>query len=74
MPVVEPNHAGLAEIVTATGGGRLYDHTDPQGLSKALAALLADPAEASRLAEVGRASVLTDFTADAMARRFAAAL
>ena len=74
VPVVEPNHAGLAEIVTATGGGVLYDHTDPRGLSEALAALLADPASAARLAEVGRARVLSEFTADAMARRFAAAL
>ena len=74
VPVVEPNHAGLAEIVTATGGGVLYDHTHPHGLANALVSLLENPAEASRLADAGRDKVLTDFTADAMARRFAEAL
>lgn len=70
VPVVEPNHAGLAEVVTATGGGILYDHTDPEGLANALEQLLQNPAQAAALASIGRATVLTNFTAEAMARNF----
>lgn len=71
VPVVEPEHAGLAEVVRATGGGMLCAPDDPEALASALEAILRDGAGRRALAAAGRAAVLTDFTADRMARDFA---
>ncbi len=72
VPVVEPDHAGLTEVVQATGGGVLCAPDDPEALAHALEALLRDEPKRLALAAKGRATVLTEFTADRMARDFAA--
>ncbi len=72
VPVVEPDHAGLTEVVNATGGGVLCAPDDAAALADALEALLRDEPRRLALAEHGRAKVLEDFTADRMARDFAA--
>lgn len=72
VPVVEPDHAGLTEVVNATGGGVLCAPDDAAALADALEALLRDEPWRLALAEHGRAKVLEDFTADRMARDFAA--
>ena len=72
VPVVEPNHAGLAEVVTATQGGLLYDHTQPEALANALETLLQNPDLRTHHAALGRQNVLEKFSAQAMATHFAA--
>lgn len=70
VPVVEPDHAGLAELVTATGGGILYDHSTAAALADALDSLLHNPSLAISLARVGYTTVHQRFTADVMAENF----
>ena len=72
VAVVEPEHAGLTEVVQATGGGVLCAPDDPGALAEALESLLRDEPRRLALATHGRATVLTDFTADRMALDFAA--
>lgn len=68
VPVVEPRHGGLTEVVEATGGGLLYDAEVPGALAETLATLLADPDRARELGEAGRERVRRAFTAERMAR------
>jgi glycosyltransferase involved in cell wall biosynthesis len=71
VPVVEPEHAGLTELVNATGGGVLCAPDDVGALAAALESLLRDEPRRLALAARGRAVVCQDFTADRMARDFA---
>lgn len=73
VPVVEPDHAGLGEIVRATGGGVLCEPDNPAALADALESLLRDAPRRQSLAETGHATVLSEFTASRMARDFEAA-
>lgn len=70
VPVVEPDHAGLGELVRATGGGLLCKPNDSESLASRLAELLHNPALAADLAKTGRDSVVQKFSADAMAAGF----
>lgn len=70
VPVVEPDHAGLGEIVRATGGGVLCEPDNPGALADALESLLRDDARRQALADAGRTTVLGEFTASRMARDF----
>lgn len=72
VPVVEPDHAGLSELVHATGGGVLCTPDDPAALAEVLMDLLRDEPRRTALAMAGREAVLRDFTSDRMARDFAA--
>ncbi|XAM00197.1 glycosyltransferase family 4 protein [Phycisphaeraceae bacterium D3-23] len=74
VPVVVPNHAGLAEVIGLTGGGILCRPNDPESLADTLAGLLADDARRRSLGEAGRRAVLESFTAAHMSARAAAAL
>ncbi len=74
VPVVEPDHAGLGELVRATGGGLLCPPDDSVALAKTLESMLLNPEEAKRLAIHGREQVLTNYTHEAMAKRFLAAI
>ncbi|MFK7788809.1 MAG: glycosyltransferase family 4 protein [Phycisphaeraceae bacterium] len=74
VPVVEPDHAGLAEVVALTGGGILCEPGDPGSLADKLAELLNDPARRNALGQAGRAAVLDNFTAEHMAQNVATAL
>ena len=71
VPVVEPEHAGLAELVQATGGGLLCAPDDAAALAAALELLLKDEPQRLALASRGRETVLREYTADRMARDFA---
>lgn len=73
IPVVEPDHAGLGEVVRATGGGVLCAPDDPAALAEALESLLLDEPRRRALAEAGREAVTRDFTSERMARDFEAA-
>jgi glycosyltransferase involved in cell wall biosynthesis len=70
VPVVEPDHAGLGELVRQTGGGLLCEADSPESLANAMESLLLDPLKAAHLAQPGRDTVLLQFSADAMAKNF----
>ena len=74
VPVVEPDHAGLAEVIGLTGGGILCRPDDPVSLAQSLGELLGDEARRRSLGETGRQAVLDRFTADVMAKSVAAVL
>jgi glycosyltransferase involved in cell wall biosynthesis len=71
VPVVEPDHAGPAELVRATGGGLLCKPDDPASLADQLQRVLTDDALRHSLADTGHAAVFRDFSAERMARDFA---
>ncbi len=72
VPVVEPDSAGLGELVRALGGGLLCIPDDPASLAERLGEMLAEPAMRDSLADEGHESVLREFSADRMARDFEA--
>jgi glycosyltransferase involved in cell wall biosynthesis len=63
LPCVVSRAGGLAEIVRDEQEGLLVDPGDEEGLRRAIARLLADPALARRLGDAGRARVASTFTA-----------
>ncbi len=71
VPVVEPDHAGPAELVRATGGGLLCTPDDPVSLADQFHRILTDETLRQSLANAGHAAVLRDFSAERMARDFA---
>ncbi len=66
VPVVQPDHGGLSELVTHTRGGVLYDPSDPEALADALESFLLDTEGRKAAAEHGRAAVLSHYTANRM--------
>jgi glycosyltransferase involved in cell wall biosynthesis len=69
VPVVQPNHAAFPELLSATGGGRLCEHRNPEDLARVLGDLLVDPEALVALGNTGRKAVEAQFTAQAMATR-----
>jgi glycosyltransferase involved in cell wall biosynthesis len=75
--VVEAGAAGVAVLssdcgelgatVHATGGGLVYELSDPDGLAKGLERLLVDGRERAGFAEQGRRGVLEKFTHEGVA-------
>jgi glycosyltransferase involved in cell wall biosynthesis len=57
-PVILPKRGALDEIVTASGGGLLYDPAQPGQLVDQLKRLLRDPVQRSALGNAGREFVL----------------
>ena len=74
VPAVEPDHAGLAEVIALTGGGILCEPDDPVSLADKLAELLGDDDRRRAMGQAGRAAVLERFTSDHMAANVASAL
>lgn len=74
VPAVEPDHAGLAEVIGQTGGGILYPPDDPAALADALTDLLADEPRRKALGQAGRRSVQQHFTSAQMAANVASVL
>ncbi|MFP5225097.1 MAG: glycosyltransferase family 4 protein [Actinomycetota bacterium] len=82
--VVEAGAAGVAVLasdcgelgatVEATGGGLVYELSDPDGLAKGLERLLVDGRERAGFAEQGRRGVLQHFTHDGVAHSLLATL
>lgn len=67
VPVVEPAIAAFPEVVNETGGGVLYDPSDPDGLVNALESLLLDPERARALGAAGRKAIFEQFGVERMA-------
>src|SRR5207237_6716760 len=57
VPVVQPAHGSFPELIEATGGGVLVPPNDPQALAAAIARLMDQPQERTRLGELGHAAV-----------------
>jgi glycosyltransferase involved in cell wall biosynthesis len=69
VPVVQPHHAVFPELLTATGGGVLYEPPDdPQALADAIENLLSDLNAARALGEAGQRTVFEKFSVEQMAR------
>ncbi|MFF0200624.1 glycogen synthase [Streptomyces sp. NPDC005017] len=73
-PVVASRVGGIPEVVEDGVSGRLVTVDDDfeAGLTRALDAVLRDPAAARRMGEAGRARAVEEFGWDAVARRTAA--
>jgi glycosyltransferase involved in cell wall biosynthesis len=70
VPVVEPDHAGLGELVRATGGGLLCAPDDPASLASKLEEMLTNADLRQSFADAGYTSAHRDFTAARMAADF----
>lgn len=66
VPVVQPDHGGLTELVRDTQGGLLYDPEDPAALAETLGSFLRDDDALTQAGERGRAAVLGRYTASRM--------
>jgi glycosyltransferase involved in cell wall biosynthesis len=73
VPVVQPDLGPFPEILGATGGGVLYEPSDPHALPDAWENLFLDPHRLDALSRKGRASVHAAFGSDRMAQEFVAA-
>lgn len=71
VPVVQPDVGAFGEVIAKTGGGVIYDPTQPEALVETLRELLLDPARARALGQQGRLSVREGLTSDCMAARMA---
>lgn len=69
VPVVQPDHGSFPEIVRATGGGLLYDPSQPDALAEGIAQLMDDEDRRTRLARDGRVAVSASFTDSIMAEK-----
>lgn len=74
VPCVEPDHAGLAEVIGLTGGGILYEPGNASSHAEALADLLSNEPRRRELGVKGRQAVLDRFTAAHMAEHVVTAL
>ena len=74
VPAVAVGAGGPTEIIEHGESGWLVPSGDPGDLAAGIAAVLADPALAARLASGGRASYEARFTADAAVARLVGAL
>ena len=67
IPVLQPDHGAFPELISATGGGKLFPAGNVDGLSDELARLILDRPTLRQLGRQGQESVYTRFHADAMA-------
>jgi glycosyltransferase involved in cell wall biosynthesis len=67
VPVVEPRHGSLPELLEATGGGLLVEPNDPGALAAALRQLADDAGHRAELGRKGKEAVHRRFHAAAMA-------
>ncbi len=72
VPVVLPEHAAFPELVHATTGGVLCAPDDPAALAVALEQFLLTPGLTAEVGRRGLERVRTHFSAESMARNFAA--
>ena len=69
VPVVQPAVGAFPEILETTGGGCIYDPNDDNALTRALEALLLDPARAHELGLHGRSAVLREYDVEKTSER-----
>ena len=67
VPVVEPRHGALPELIESTGGGLLFEPGSARDLAAALARLRDDPAGRAEMGRRGRQAVLDRFSDRVMA-------
>jgi glycosyltransferase involved in cell wall biosynthesis len=72
VPVVQPADGAFPELIEATGGGVLYESDNIPALAEALEALLLDSRRREQLGRAGAQAVRERFSAEHMARAFAA--
>jgi glycosyltransferase involved in cell wall biosynthesis len=70
-PVVAAASGGLLDVVTDGRTGLTFPPGQPAALARAVEAIVADPATATRLAEAGRKSAAARFGTAAAARTYA---
>jgi glycosyltransferase involved in cell wall biosynthesis len=69
VPVVQPNIGAYPEIVSATGGGVLYQPNDAPTLASALKSLLLDREKTAALGSRGRAGVQKKYGLDTITKK-----
>jgi glycosyltransferase involved in cell wall biosynthesis len=69
VPVVQPDAGAFREVVESTGGGIVYDPTNPHALTEALRQVLLEPRLARTLGRAAHSVVRERFTGDVMAER-----
>lgn len=74
VPLVLPRSGSYPELITATGGGILYDDNTTEGLLTAWRGILSEPAPLHEAAQRARESALRLFRSETMARKIAALL
>lgn len=67
VPVVQPAHGSFPELIKASGGGVLYDPTEPEAAPGVIGHLMDDAILRAELGAAGREAVRTKFTAEIMA-------
>ena len=67
VPVVQPGHGALTEMVEQTGGGALFEPESAPALAQALLDLWRDAPQRAALGESGRIQVKQRFSAEAAA-------
>jgi len=70
VPVVAAAEGGAGELIRATGGGLTFRGGDTVDMIDTLAELLGDAARQAELGASGRAGVMREYTAVAMAKRW----
>ena len=73
VPVVLPACGAFPELVTATGGGVIFEPALAPALADAVEPLLLEPQRLRTLAQAGRAAVIKNFSIERMAREMAEA-
>ena len=68
-PVASPNHGAFSELIEATGGGVLYQRSDPRDVAVQLAELIRKPARFRELGEKGASAVRRQYSIQASASR-----
>jgi glycosyltransferase involved in cell wall biosynthesis len=71
VPVVQPRHGAFPELIEATGGGVLYEHTGEAALAVALEKILLDSNLTQKLGEAGQKAVRENFAMEIMAGKMA---
>lgn len=69
VPVVLPRHGAFPEMVEDTGGGLLYEPSDPSALARALKYMIQNPDFAADCGHRAQQIVHERYNADIMARR-----
>jgi glycosyltransferase involved in cell wall biosynthesis len=69
VPVVQPSHGAFPELISATGGGLLFEPGDIGDLVAKWESLLSNPDQRSQLATTGRSRTRELFSSVAMAER-----
>jgi glycosyltransferase involved in cell wall biosynthesis len=68
VPAVQPKSGAFPELIAATGGGVICASGDALALANSIEDLLLNPERGRSLGEAGKAAVIKNFSAEAMAR------